>query len=65
MITTVAVKTDTMDMLRHMREELQAESYDVLIRKMIIEMKKPKTSMFGAMKEIKTEFKREKLDRFD
>lgn len=65
MQTTVAVKDETLKLLRKAKEELNADSFDVVIKELLLETKKPKKSMFGALKGLKKEFKREELDRFD
>ncbi len=65
MNTTIAVKPETLDMLRHIKEELKAETFDETINAIIINMKRPKKSMFGVLKGIKEEFKREEIDRFN
>ena len=62
--TTIAVKEETLKMLRKAKEELSADSFDAVIKSLLIEVKKPKKSMFGALKDIHKEFKREELDRF-
>lgn len=64
MTTTVAIKDETMGMLKHVKEELKAETFDETIRRLVVIMKKPKKSMFGALKGVKAEFVREELDRF-
>jgi len=63
--TTIAVKVETLDLLRHMKDELDVENLDQTIRKLILNTKKPKISMFGYIKNLKKEFEREKNDRFD
>ncbi len=62
--TTIAVKNETLEMLRKAKEDLKADSFDTVINKLLLEVKKPKKSMFGALKDIHKEFKREELDRF-
>ncbi len=62
--TTIAVKNETLNMLRKAKEELNAESFDVVIKNLLLETKKPKKSMFGVLKDFHKEFKREELDRF-
>ena len=63
--TTIAVKSETLDLLRHMKDELDVENLDQTIMKLILNSKKPKTSMFGHIKNLNKEFQREKNDRFD
>ena len=62
--TTIAVKEETLKLLRRAKEESKADSFDTLIKNMLIEVKKPKVSLFGALKNVHAEFKREELDRF-
>ena len=64
MQTTIAVKDETLNLLRKAKEELNVESFDELINKLLLETKKPKKSMFGVLKGLKAEFKRGELDRF-
>lgn len=63
MVTTVALKEETLDMLKGIRVKLGAQTLDETIRKLIMFMKKPKTSMRGMAKHT-PEFEREELDRF-
>ena len=62
--TTIAVKSETLKMLRKAKEELNVGSFDDLIKNLLLESKKPKKSMFGVLKGVNKEFKREELDRF-
>ena len=62
--STIAVKSETFKMLRKAKEELNASSFDDLIKNLLLEAKKPKKSMFGVLKDVHKEFKREELDRF-
>ena len=62
--TTIAVKSETLNLLRKTKEELKVGSFDALIRNLLLEVKKPKKSMFGILKGLRKEFKREELDRF-
>lgn len=62
--TTIAVKSETLNLLRKAKEELSAESFDEVIKDLLLESKKPKKSMFGVLKGLKSEFKREEIDRF-
>ena len=64
MQTTVAVKDETLKLLRKAKEELHADSFDAVIKELLLETKKPKKSMFGVLKDLKKEFKREEIDRF-
>jgi len=65
MQTTIAVKSETLSMLRKAKEELHADSFDEVIKNLLLEIKKPKKSMFGVLKDFHKEFKREEIDRFD
>ena len=62
--TTIAVKEETFRMLRKAKEEFHADSFDTVIKNLLLEVKKPKKSMFGVFKGIHKEFKREEIDRF-
>ncbi|MBS3105388.1 hypothetical protein J4234_03975 [Candidatus Woesearchaeota archaeon] len=62
--TTIAVKSETLKMLRKAKEDLNVDSFDMVIKNLLLEVKKPKRSMFGVLKGIHKEFKREELDRF-
>lgn len=64
MATTIAVNDRTLEMLRYMKEETKSVTYDETIRKLVLEMKKPKESWLGAMKDLGP-FKREEMDRFE
>ena len=64
MQTTIAVKVETLKLLRKAKEELNADSFDSVIKNLLLENKKPKKSMFGVLKGLKKEFKREEIDRF-
>lgn len=64
-MTTIAVKDDTMEMLKQMQRELNTASHDETIRKLIAEKKRPKHSLWGVLRDVKEEFKREKVDRID
>ncbi|MBI3051112.1 hypothetical protein HYY74_01505 [Candidatus Woesearchaeota archaeon] len=62
--TTIAVREETLDMLRSIKEELKAESLDETIRGLISKAKRPKKSYFGKFRGIGS-FEREEIDRFD
>ena len=64
MQTTIAVKDETLKLLRKAKEELNAVSFDAVIKNLLLETKRPKKSMFGILKGLKKEFKREEIDRF-
>jgi len=63
MATTVAVKDETLLMLKEMKEKTHAESFDEVIQQLVLQAKKPKKSFFGAFPKLGT-FKREEIDRF-
>ena len=52
-----------MEMLRSVREETHAKNFDEVIRMLILQLKKPKTSMRGMAKHTR-EFVRDEIDRF-
>lgn len=62
--TTVAVKEDTFKLLQKAKEQQGADSLNTVILNLLAESKKPKASLFGALKGLRKEFKREELDRF-
>ncbi len=62
--TTVALKEDTFAMLKEVKEEEEAESFDEVIKTLLLEMKKPKRSYLGIFSKL-GKFKREELDRLD
>ena len=62
--TTIAVKSETLKMLRKAKEESHLDSFDSLIKNLLLEAKKPKKSMFGVLKGLNKEFQREEIDRF-
>jgi predicted CopG family antitoxin len=64
-MTTIALKDDTYDMLTHVKEEIQAETYDETVKKLVLLHKQPKRSFFGKLKGLREEFTREEIDRFD
>lgn len=64
MQTTVALKKETMEMLKTVKKEVNAKSFDQVIQILIVKTKKPKKSYFGAFPGL-GEFKREEIDRFD
>ncbi len=63
MNTTVAVKEDTFALLKDVKEKTEAPSFDEVIKKLIMETKKPKKSLRGLAKNT-PEFVREEIDRF-
>lgn len=63
MPTSIAVKEDTVEMLKQIQRTLQTSTHDETIKKLILHAKKPQRSFFGKLK-TKKEFVREELDRF-
>ena len=47
MATTVAIDDNTLNLLKHMKEETESQTYDETIRKLIGRAKKPKRSYLG------------------
>ncbi len=64
MTTTIAVKEDTLKMLKSIKEENKNDSFDETIKHLIVKTRKPAKSFFGRFKGVKS-FKREEIDRFD
>lgn len=64
MVATVALKEETFELLRMLKEESKAGSFDEAINSLLSIAKKPRRSMFGKFKNL-PEFKREEIDRFD
>lgn len=62
--TSVAVKSETLNLLKQLKKELNAATFDETINKLAINLKKPKKSMFGTLKGVKVKFEREEIDRF-
>ncbi|MFH1316195.1 MAG: hypothetical protein ABII01_01635 [Candidatus Woesearchaeota archaeon] len=63
MATTIALKDETHYMLKMMKEELNTDSYDDTIQKIIGKVKKPRKSYLGKFKGL-GKFKRDQIDRF-
>jgi hypothetical protein len=61
--STIAVKSETLDLLKHAKDDMGVETYDELLRKLVISAKIPKKSLRGILKTTKP-FVREKIDRF-
>ncbi len=62
--STIAVKRETLDMLKHAKEDTGAETYDDLLRKLVIQSKIPRYSLRGKLKKLKP-FVREEIDRIN
>jgi len=63
MATTIALKDDTYFLLKMMKNELNTESYDETIQKIIAKTKKLSKSYFGKSR-VRKQFVREEIDRF-
>ena len=63
MATTIALKDDTYFLLKMMKDELETETFDETIQRIITKIKKPRKSYFGKFPKV-GEFKREEIDRF-
>jgi predicted CopG family antitoxin len=64
MSTTIQVQDDVYKMLNIMKKELNAGSYNDVIRHLLSRSKRIDESEFGSMPGI-APFKREEIDRFD
>lgn len=64
MSTTIALKDQTYNLLRLMKEELKTSTFDETIDKMILSIKRPNRSLYGKYKGLKP-FVRDQIDRFD
>ncbi len=62
--TTVAVKVETLNLLKQLKKELSVTTFDETITKLALNLKRPKKTMFGAIKGVKARFVREEIDRF-
>lgn len=62
--TTVAVKAETLNLLKQLKKELSVATFDETINKLALNLKRPKKTMFGAIKGVKAKFVREEIDRF-
>lgn len=64
-MATIALKENTYELLRQVKEESKSETFDDLIRALVLARKKSQHSMFGVLKGVKGEFQREELDRIN
>ena len=62
--STIAVKSETLDLLKHAKDDMGAETYDDLLRKLVIQSKIPRYSLRGKFKKLKP-FVREEIDRIN
>lgn len=68
MATTIQIQEDTLDFLKHLREQFDTSTYDVLIKMLIKKAMVPQQSLFGkagkmSMKEILKDL-RDESDRY-
>jgi hypothetical protein len=63
--TTIAVRHATKELVDSLKQEWKARSFDDTIRKMAIQAKKPKRTLFGSLKGNWPEFRREEIDRIN
>ena len=63
MPTTITVKDETARMLQQLQRRLGTSTHDETIRA-LMNKNYPTNEFFGALKHVKTPFKREELDRF-
>lgn len=61
--TTVAVKEETRELLKAAQRELETSTFDETIRKLVLNLQRPKQSLRGLAKHT-PEFVREEIDRF-
>jgi len=61
MVTTIQVDEKTLLLLKKLKAELVASSYDEAISKIVIRHIKPKESMAGSLKKYYPRYSREKL----
>lgn len=64
-MATIALKENTYELLRQVKEESKSETFDDLIRALVLARKKSQSSMFGVLKGVKREFQREEIDRIN
>ena len=64
MSTTIQVKDDVQQMLDRLKKEIDAKSYDEVIRYLFKKTKRMDRSNFGSLPKLES-FRREEIDRFD
>jgi|APCry1669189204_1035204.scaffolds.fasta_scaffold84338_2 predicted CopG family antitoxin len=64
MSTTIQVKDDVQQMLDRLKKEIDAKSYDEVIRYLFKKAKRMDRSHFGSLPKLES-FQREEIDRFD
>jgi predicted CopG family antitoxin len=62
MSTTIQVKDDVLDMLTRLKVEINAKSYDEVIRYLFVKARRMDKSHFGSLPKLET-FEREEIDR--
>jgi predicted CopG family antitoxin len=62
MATTIQVKDDVLDMLTRLKGEINAKSYDEVIRYLFVKAKRMEISHFGSLPKLES-FKRDEIDR--
>jgi len=63
MPTTIQVKDDVQQMLDRLKKEINAKSYDEVIRYLLKKAKRMDRSHFGSLPKLES-FRREEIDRF-
>ena len=64
MTTTIQVKDDVQQMLDRLKKEIDAKSYDEVIRYLLKKAKRMDRSHFGSLPKLES-FQREEIDRLD
>ena len=64
MSTTIQVKDDVQQMLDRLKKEIDAKSYDEVIRYLFKKAKRMDRSHFGSLPKLES-FQREEIDRLD
>jgi predicted CopG family antitoxin len=64
MTTTIQVKDDVQQMLDRLKKEIDAKSYDEVIRYLFKKAKRMDRSHFGSLPKLES-FQREEIDRLD
>lgn len=64
MLSTIAVKDETLEMLKILKEEKKAKNFDEVIKMVLSKPKQFEKSYFGKFKGL-GKFKREEIDRIN
>lgn len=64
MVTSIAVREDTLQMLKQHQARFKTKTHDETIRALFQQTYRPIASLRGALKHVKEEFKRDEYDRF-